>query len=79
MKREEREKRRRRVEAISTLRELGYCKRDAAVALQQAEGNVDQAYQVRLLASTGLLSSLMTRRQAEDSTLTLQLCSPLAA
>ncbi|XP_046880284.1 NEDD8 ultimate buster 1 isoform X2 [Hypomesus transpacificus] len=48
MKREEREKRRRRVEAISTLRELGYCKRDAAVALQQAEGNVDQAYQILL-------------------------------
>ncbi|XP_067107724.1 NEDD8 ultimate buster 1 [Osmerus mordax] len=48
MKREEREKRRRRVEAISTLRELGYCKRDAAVALQQADGNVDQAYQILL-------------------------------
>ncbi|XP_048872307.1 NEDD8 ultimate buster 1 [Brienomyrus brachyistius] len=42
----EREKRRRRLEAINTLQELGYSRKDAARALHKAEGNVDMAFNI---------------------------------
>lgn len=48
MKKRERGKRRMRVEAVSTLVELGYSRRDASTALHQAEGNVDRAYEILL-------------------------------
>ncbi|XP_072568381.1 NEDD8 ultimate buster 1 [Paramormyrops kingsleyae] len=46
MKAEERQKRRRRLEAINTLQELGYSRKEAARALHQAEGDVDRAYNI---------------------------------
>lgn len=46
MKRSEREKRRRRLEAIDTLVQLGYSKKDAAKALSRADGDVDRAFAV---------------------------------
>uniref|UniRef100_A0A3B3B5Q1 Negative regulator of ubiquitin-like proteins 1 n=1 Tax=Oryzias melastigma TaxID=30732 RepID=A0A3B3B5Q1_ORYME len=46
LKQRERQKRRSRMEAISTLTELGYNRRDAARALHLADGDVDRAYNV---------------------------------
>ncbi|KAM6953451.1 NEDD8 ultimate buster 1 [Aplochiton taeniatus] len=51
MKEREREKRRRRVEGIAALREMGFSKRDSARALHQTDGDVDRAYGI-LLDST---------------------------
>ncbi|MBN3278897.1 NUB1 protein, partial [Polyodon spathula] len=48
MKRKEREKRRKRVDDINTLREMGYSKRDAARALHEAEGDLDRAFLILL-------------------------------
>lgn len=48
LKQRERQKRRSRMEAISTLTELGYNRRDAARALHLADGDVDRAYNVSL-------------------------------
>ncbi|MGH0135679.1 UNVERIFIED_CONTAM: hypothetical protein FKN15_057894 [Acipenser sinensis] len=45
MKRKERQKRRKHVDDINTLRELGCSKRDAARALHDAEGDLDRAFQ----------------------------------
>ncbi|XP_072235024.1 NEDD8 ultimate buster 1 [Leuresthes tenuis] len=47
----ERQKRRTRMDAISTLMELGFSRRDAARALHHAEGNVDKAYAILLDSS----------------------------
>lgn len=47
MKGREREKRRRRLQDINTLVELGYSKRDASKALHHAKGDVDRAYGVK--------------------------------
>uniref|UniRef100_A0A672MNR8 UBA domain-containing protein n=1 Tax=Sinocyclocheilus grahami TaxID=75366 RepID=A0A672MNR8_SINGR len=46
LKEREREKRRRRLQDINTLVELGFSKRDAARALHQTRGDVDKAYTV---------------------------------
>uniref|UniRef100_A0A8C6TF40 Negative regulator of ubiquitin-like proteins 1 n=1 Tax=Neogobius melanostomus TaxID=47308 RepID=A0A8C6TF40_9GOBI len=51
MKDRERQKRRSRLEAVSVLAELGFNRRDAARALQQSNGNVDQAYTILLNSS----------------------------
>ncbi|XP_016092346.1 NEDD8 ultimate buster 1 [Sinocyclocheilus grahami] len=48
LKEREREKRRRRLQDINTLVELGFSKRDAARALHQTRGDVDKAYTVLL-------------------------------
>ncbi|XP_067433567.1 NEDD8 ultimate buster 1 [Thunnus thynnus] len=48
LKQRERQKRRSRMEAISTLAELGYSRRDAARALHHANGNVDRAFEILL-------------------------------
>ncbi|MGH0149976.1 UNVERIFIED_CONTAM: hypothetical protein FKN15_024534 [Acipenser sinensis] len=48
MKRKERQKRRKHVDDINTLRELGCSKRDAARALHDAEGDLDRAFQILL-------------------------------
>ncbi|XP_028288649.1 NEDD8 ultimate buster 1 [Parambassis ranga] len=47
----ERQKRRSRMEAISTLAELGFSRRDAARALHHANGDVDRAYAILLDSS----------------------------
>ncbi|NWH34754.1 NUB1 protein, partial [Chloropsis hardwickii] len=44
IRREERAKRRRRLEDINTLKSMGYSKRAAQVALQKTNGNLDQAF-----------------------------------
>ncbi|XP_024136233.1 NEDD8 ultimate buster 1 isoform X1 [Oryzias melastigma] len=51
LKQRERQKRRSRMEAISTLTELGYNRRDAARALHLADGDVDRAYNILLDSS----------------------------
>lgn len=51
MKERERQKRKSRLEAVSVLVELGFNRRDAARALQQSDGNVDQAYTILLNSS----------------------------
>uniref|UniRef100_A0A3Q2DET5 Negative regulator of ubiquitin like proteins 1 n=1 Tax=Cyprinodon variegatus TaxID=28743 RepID=A0A3Q2DET5_CYPVA len=48
LKQRERRKRRTRMEAISSLMELGFSRTDAARALHHAEGDVDKAYSVSL-------------------------------
>ncbi|XP_061094703.1 NEDD8 ultimate buster 1 [Conger conger] len=48
MKRSESEKRRRRLEAIDTLVQLGYSKKDAGKALSQTGGDVDKAFVILL-------------------------------
>ncbi|KAJ8418807.1 hypothetical protein AAFF_G00003060 [Aldrovandia affinis] len=48
MKQQEREKRRLHLEAINTLVELGYSKKDAAQALNQTDGHVDRAFGILL-------------------------------
>uniref|UniRef100_UPI003AAAFD80 NEDD8 ultimate buster 1 n=1 Tax=Centroberyx gerrardi TaxID=166262 RepID=UPI003AAAFD80 len=48
LKQRERVKRRRRMEGISALRELGFSRRDAARALHQADGDGDRAYAILL-------------------------------
>lgn len=48
LKQRERQKRRSRMEAISTLAEMGYSRRDAARALHHANGNVDTAFEILL-------------------------------
>ncbi|XP_071270464.1 NEDD8 ultimate buster 1-like isoform X1 [Salvelinus alpinus] len=64
MKQQERERRRRRMEGLATLRELGYSKRDAARALQQADGDMDRAYGI-LLESTQAESAAVTNHNTE--------------
>ncbi|XP_045077480.1 NEDD8 ultimate buster 1-like [Coregonus clupeaformis] len=59
MKRKESEKRRRRVEDLAILRELGYSKKDAASALNQTDGDMDGAYRM-LLDSTQAESAART-------------------
>ncbi|NXU61944.1 NUB1 protein, partial [Horornis vulcanius] len=44
IRREERAKRRRRLEDINTLKSMGYSERAAQVALQKTQGNLDQAF-----------------------------------
>nr|XP_013805102.1 PREDICTED: NEDD8 ultimate buster 1 [Apteryx mantelli mantelli] len=44
IRREERAKRRQRLEDINTLKSMGYSERAAQIALHQAQGNVDQAF-----------------------------------
>uniref|UniRef100_A0A8C9YRG1 Negative regulator of ubiquitin like proteins 1 n=1 Tax=Sander lucioperca TaxID=283035 RepID=A0A8C9YRG1_SANLU len=51
LKQRERQKRSRRMEVISTLTELGFSRRDAARALQLADGDVDKAYAILLDSS----------------------------
>ncbi|XP_017562298.2 NEDD8 ultimate buster 1 [Pygocentrus nattereri] len=48
IKQREREKRRRRLESINTLVELGYSKKAAAQALHKTNGNLDAAYNLLL-------------------------------
>lgn len=49
MKQMERQKRRIRMEAVSTLTEMGFNRRDAAHALHHADGDVAKAYTVSTL------------------------------
>lgn len=51
MKLRERQKRRSRLEAVSVLTELGFNRKDAARALMETNGNVDQAYTILLNSS----------------------------
>lgn len=51
LKQRERSRRRRRMEVISTLEELGYSRRDAARAAHLADGDLDRAYGVSTLHS----------------------------
>uniref|UniRef100_A0AAQ5ZRC8 UBA domain-containing protein n=1 Tax=Amphiprion ocellaris TaxID=80972 RepID=A0AAQ5ZRC8_AMPOC len=51
LKQRERQRRRTRMEAISTLSELGFSRRDAARALHHAHGDVDKAYGILLDSS----------------------------
>lgn len=46
IRREERAKRRRRLEDINTLKSMGYPERAAQVALQKTKGNLDLAFKV---------------------------------
>ncbi|XP_066540174.1 NEDD8 ultimate buster 1 [Hoplias malabaricus] len=55
IKNKERERRRRRLEGINTLAELGYNKKAAAKALHETNGDVDEAYRL-LLGSQGASS-----------------------
>ncbi|KAM8822657.1 NEDD8 ultimate buster 1 isoform 5-T6 [Spinachia spinachia] len=64
LKQRERKRRSRRMEAISSLTELGYSRRDAARALQHAGGDVDRAYGI-LLDSSG--SAQATGSHSEGS------------
>ncbi|KAJ8374979.1 hypothetical protein SKAU_G00055590 [Synaphobranchus kaupii] len=48
MKQRERDKRRQRLDAIDTLVELGYSKKDAAKTLSQTDGDVDRAFAILL-------------------------------
>uniref|UniRef100_A0AAQ4S4Y6 Negative regulator of ubiquitin-like proteins 1 n=1 Tax=Gasterosteus aculeatus aculeatus TaxID=481459 RepID=A0AAQ4S4Y6_GASAC len=68
LKQRERKRRSRRMEAISSLTELGYSRRDAARALQHADGDVDVAYGI-LLDSGG--SAQATGSHSEGSLLYL--------
>ncbi|ROI48968.1 NEDD8 ultimate buster 1 [Anabarilius grahami] len=61
MKEREREKRRRRLQDINTLVELGYSKRDAARALHQARGDVDKAYNILLDGTEAQSSDRQTK------------------
>ncbi|CAN9506214.1 unnamed protein product [Ophioblennius macclurei] len=56
------QRRRRRMEAISSLTELGFSRRDAARALQQAEGDADAAYTI--LVESSQLSNNNTQQEA---------------
>uniref|UniRef100_A0A1A7YSC0 Negative regulator of ubiquitin-like proteins 1 n=2 Tax=Iconisemion striatum TaxID=60296 RepID=A0A1A7YSC0_9TELE len=56
----ERQKRRTRTEAITTLTELGFSRRDATRALHHAEGDMDKAYTI-------LLDSFQTRTLPEGT------------
>uniref|UniRef100_A0AAQ5ZZY4 UBA domain-containing protein n=1 Tax=Amphiprion ocellaris TaxID=80972 RepID=A0AAQ5ZZY4_AMPOC len=60
LKQRERQRRRTRMEAISTLSELGFSRRDAARALHHAHGDVDKAYGILLDSSqaTQMFASL---------------------
>uniref|UniRef100_A0A8C9WQQ6 Negative regulator of ubiquitin like proteins 1 n=1 Tax=Scleropages formosus TaxID=113540 RepID=A0A8C9WQQ6_SCLFO len=51
MKQTEREKRMRRVEAITVLQQIGYSRKDAAVALHKAKGDLDRALNILLDSS----------------------------
>ncbi|XP_078100939.1 NEDD8 ultimate buster 1 [Sander vitreus] len=57
LKQRERQKRSRRMEVISTLTELGFSRRDAARALQLADGDVDKAYGILLDSSQAAQST----------------------
>uniref|UniRef100_A0A3B3ZCS4 UBA domain-containing protein n=1 Tax=Periophthalmus magnuspinnatus TaxID=409849 RepID=A0A3B3ZCS4_9GOBI len=62
MKARERQKRRTRLEAVTVLTGFGFNRKDAARALNQTKGNVDQAYTVSdLLCTIYLLFLLYTR------------------
>ncbi|KAE8279609.1 NEDD8 ultimate buster 1 [Larimichthys crocea] len=62
LKQRERRKRSRRMEAISTLTELGFSRRDATRALHHADGDVDKAYGILLDSSQ---ASLVTNNNTE--------------
>uniref|UniRef100_A0A672MJZ4 UBA domain-containing protein n=1 Tax=Sinocyclocheilus grahami TaxID=75366 RepID=A0A672MJZ4_SINGR len=70
LKEREREKRRRRLQDINTLVELGFSKRDAARALHQTRGDVDKAYTVLLDGAEQLLE-LGFQKDMADSALRL--------
>ncbi|XP_061569673.1 NEDD8 ultimate buster 1 isoform X2 [Cololabis saira] len=53
----ERQKKRTRMEAISTLMELGFSRREAAAALHHAGGDVDKAYHILLDSSQAAQTS----------------------
>uniref|UniRef100_A0AAQ5ZJW2 UBA domain-containing protein n=1 Tax=Amphiprion ocellaris TaxID=80972 RepID=A0AAQ5ZJW2_AMPOC len=57
LKQRERQRRRTRMEAISTLSELGFSRRDAARALHHAHGDVDKAYGILLDSSQATQAS----------------------
>ncbi|KAL6488990.1 hypothetical protein MHYP_G00027310 [Metynnis hypsauchen] len=68
IKQRERKKRRRRLESINTLVELGYSKKEAAKALHKADGDLDEAYRLLLdlsEASSSGMSQPDTGRQTK--------------
>ncbi|KAL7874710.1 hypothetical protein SRHO_G00056800 [Serrasalmus rhombeus] len=67
IKQREREKRRRRLESINTLVELGYSKKAAAQALHETNGNLDAAYSL-LLGSSEASSSGMSQPDTDRQT-----------
>ncbi|XP_033914265.3 NEDD8 ultimate buster 1-like isoform X1 [Acipenser ruthenus] len=65
MKRKERQKRRKHVDDINTLREMGCSKRDAARALHDAEGDLDHAFQI-LLDNNHLIETTSNDTESSD-------------
>uniref|UniRef100_A0A8C9RHQ7 Negative regulator of ubiquitin like proteins 1 n=1 Tax=Scleropages formosus TaxID=113540 RepID=A0A8C9RHQ7_SCLFO len=61
MKQTEREKRMRRVEAITVLQQIGYSRKDAAVALHKAKGDLDRANMLSDSCVRGLFLLLFYR------------------
>lgn len=67
MRQREREKRRQRVQAINTLVELGFGKRDASRALHKTHGDVDRAYEVRAPDSRVHLSQISQNNSLQNT------------
>lgn len=75
IRKEEKEKRRRRLENVNTLRGMGYSTQAAKQALHQARGNLDDALKVMLPA--GSVSSWVPHQPGSCDCFTAFLCKSL--